>query len=280
MKTQISKYISAFFSGGMAVLAAALFMPGAMAAPITHYDTGFESPPYTLGALPGQTTWGTGSDRTGTVVGTVGTIVPPQGTQMAEFTRPTSGDPKEFSNVFTPTADGFPKNVRFSFEITADSKSNAAIGVGFVSQGSGSSGAYFGLRPTADGGNSDFGFFYRDGSSSWTRLGTSTLTLGAFYRVQIQVDSDPDLYSLAVYDSSNALVGSKSNIDVWLTGGFTTMNKYNRILGSVDQNGSTKFYLDNINIEQIPEPTALGLAFFGAGVMLLRQRGMFRRHEA
>lgn len=275
MNIPIVSFARSLITGSATLLAIFLCFPHAAGQTLTtHYQTGFESPTYTQAALAGQDGWSASS--IGTVVGTVGTISPPEGSQMLQITRPTSGDPSVFSNAFAGFNEGAKEDFLFSFKITADVKSNAAVMLSIGATNKGSNGAWVGLRPLGASGVDGFGFHYRDGvTGSYVRLGTETLTLGEFYRFDLLVDFETDTFSVAVYNSSNVLQGSASNISVYTSA--TTYEFYNRIYSNQDQVGATKFYIDDIIVQQIPEPSAVFLTLAGAAFLLLLRRGKFHR---
>ncbi len=255
-------------AGATALLA--VFLPLPSVTGQVFYETGFEPPAYTTGPLAGQQGWTATS--IGTVVGTVGDIVPPEGTQMLEVTRPTSSDDRYLSNLFAGFNEGAKEDFLFSFKLAADVKSNAAFGLSIGSSARSSSGAWAGIRSVD---TNDFGFYYRNGST-WTRLGTNTVTLEEFYRFDLLVDFDAKTYSIAVYDSSNVLQGSASNIDLYFAGSYTDIAFYNRVYGDMDQIGATKFYVDDILV-QIPEASSLALALSVTVLVLLGHRRKFGR---
>lgn len=241
-----------------------------------YYSTGFESPTYTNGSLAGQDVayvggagWVVAADGIANVTGATNGIIPPQGTQMLEMTRPLATNGRTTVQTFAPFGGGAKEDFQFSFQLSADELSNAAIGLSIGSSSQGASGAWAGLKRLDD--MSAFAFYYRDGSSSWTQLGTNTLTLGEFYRFEMQINVSAQTFSLSVYDSSNVLQGSQSGINIYFAGtNYTEITNYNRIYNDIHQIGATKFYIDDIQV--IPEPSTMLLLLLSASALALLKR--------
>lgn len=274
----LARFARAYLTSGFALLAITVFSPAAAWGQFTnYYNTSFETNQgFTNGAVANQGSPAWGATSIGAVVGTVGSITPPDGTQMLELTRPTSGDPSIFSVSFAGYQAGAKEDIKFSLLITADQVSNAAIGFSVGSSSQGLAGAWAGLRKVGD----SFGFYYRTGTNSaFIQLGTSTLTLGEFVRFELAVSWTNSTFDLAVYNASNnVLLESMANIGLYNPGGTVLpMDNYNRVYGVIDQVGATKFYMDQINVQAIPEPSVAALAALGVAAFCYRRFRNTRR---
>lgn len=177
------------------------------------------------------------------------------------------------AQVFTNTA--IKESFDFSFKLAINS---ATVGNDYIRISIGSSstnvtgGLDFGVLKYADG----LGFTARQsapgGSSYATRIGSATMGLNEWYTFTLSLDWDTLTFSGNVYNSTNALVTSFSNIAIWDRDGTMHAYGFDKISVGVTQSSTAYVLVDDITVA-VPEPTSIALLVFSAaGLLLMRHR--------
>jgi len=230
------------------------FLSGAVAQTVV-FETGFEEPEYVKGdSLKGQGEWSVSSENPeGVIISeSTGSIEPPQGTQMLEVTRQVGTQIPVAGKMFVSLREALKDDFTVSFLVTADAYSNAALKVGIGSSLDAVTGAWVGLRRAEN--QTGFGFYDQNGeSASWEQIGEEIAPLDIFVRFEVTIHADTLTFSVKVFDADHTLLAEREKIPLMDSDGHLAAGQgFNRILIAADQHGQTRFYLDDIKIQQTP----------------------------
>jgi len=214
------------------------------------------------------------------------TYNPPQGSQMFQAQYGT-GSTTAYQ-IFESTNNSVKESFTFSFKLAVieETVSNAAIYIGVGNSSSSTGGMDFGLLRYGTGSSENpyvYGFAARQsdpgGQSHSTRIGTDTFSLNEFHTFTLTLDWETLTFSGTVYDASDHLVTSFSNVAMWDRDGVFPDIGFNRIGVFIHQKGNTPYFLiDDMSLTTIPEPSAVALVFVGAlGLLFFYRRSRFAR---
>jgi hypothetical protein len=227
-------------AGLFAVAAALAVLPAAGQASVI-YETGFESPDYSVGLLPGQDNW-TG-DRSHVIDGSGGDPAPPEGSQMMEMYNGGSTNSPEAERLFTSTTGSARITLTMAHDMTADGYVNLYVNNPVNEWG----GLLFTIR---EGGNIN----YRDGGDYLTAVADTPVD--TFYDLQADMDLSVGTWDLAVREHSTGTTLASIE-DVTIAGGVSEISRI-YFLASAPKDEA---YVDSLSI--VPEPATLVLLATG-----------------
>lgn len=216
---------------------------------------GFEAPAYKPDvSLQSQDDWSVGGENPDGLIirGKDAEIAPPEGSQMLEIVREVQSAAPTASRIFAGIRTALTGNFTFSFLVTANAASNAAIQIAIGSSFETQTGAWVGLRKAKNG--SGFGFFYWEANDeAWQQMGDETIPFGEFVRFKVAVSTENMNFSVKVLNLNGQVLAEKDDIPLRDVGGHLASGKgINRIFLSADQWGPTHFFLDDLKVEPAP----------------------------
>ncbi|MGC4014136.1 MAG: hypothetical protein QM755_06390 [Luteolibacter sp.] len=128
---------------------------------------------------------------------------------------------------------------------------------------------------TLDEGDGNYSFHWqaRDNNAGWQDLGI-TMNLGSIYHVQLSIDPDAFTYSAVVslVDSGGNVLNTSSLADLAFDQNVIGNHQNGSLLYYIQaSSGGSSVFVDNINIQSVPEPESF-IAVLGASAVFAFKR--------
>lgn len=215
---------------------------------------------------------------------TNGTMSPAEGSQMLQAQYGTGS--LSLNQMIRPANNTIMTDFSYTFKLAVqeDAISNSGVYIGIRSSAAWSAnnpnGLDFGILRYSDGGGGyEYGFAVRqstyNGSSFATRVGNDTFTINEWHTFNLDFDRDTLTFNGTVYNSSNALVTSFSNVAIWDKMGVMSGYGFDQVGIYVHQIGTQPYVLvDGMKITAVPEPSTIAALSLlgGAAVIFYRRR--------
>lgn len=262
-------------------------------APQIYYETDFSSPLYSVGNITGQDplpsgfAWNKTSSGGGIVdivgAGSGGIPASPVGSdQLLRLIRPTTADAATANQTWLNYTNALRTGmVRFSYTIAMDWGSNfTAAQVVWGGSAMGLNGVATGIHFGSSTGQTNRYLFVRDVNGDYHYLdanpdleGVSSITRNSFYRFDIVLDIDTEVYTVAVYDASNRKLDSITMTGWYRSGSTQYETMFNRVIVGLPGGGANDTIYIGDMAATIPEAKHFAMASVG----LLLLFAVFRR---